>query len=120
MMLLRSANFTNVTLGGVDDEDDAGPLWGLWGGRRRRRREPKNPDRFPDVPSPEGAKLMRSGRFGSIDDDTRTRKNVALRALDRELGIGGPRGSKKAGDLLVQVIYDYKFPSSRIKRWLTG
>ncbi|KEY65878.1 hypothetical protein S7711_05880 [Stachybotrys chartarum IBT 7711] len=108
LALLRNADFDG--LDDDDDDDDPGPLWGLWGGRRRRARPyPKDPNRFPKVPSEEGEKLMQSGRFGAHNDDRRGRKGIFLRALDKELGLGGAFSRKKAHDLMVQDM----IPSTR-------
>lgn len=70
-----------------DDDDD------YYGGRyssRRRRRAPPDPNRFPKVPSDEGAALMASGNFGSNEMQATSKlspkKRVARRILERELG----------------------------------
>ena len=85
-------------------EEDAGED-GLPFGRftRRRRREPKDPNRFPKVPSDEGSRLMRTGLFGASDYDRRTRKRLARRMLERELSIGDFDQRKRNNDLLTQV-----------------
>lgn len=83
MLLLRN----RAGLGGLwaDDDDDDDFF-----GRRRRRRHAPDPNRFPKIPSDEGRALMDSGAFGSTDRrlPTATRKHLARRILDRELGVG--------------------------------
>ncbi|KAF4448125.1 LEC14B protein [Fusarium austroafricanum] len=54
----------------------------------RRRRTPKDPNRFPKVPSEQGMKLMRSGVFGANDYNFRAKKRLATRMLERELALG--------------------------------
>lgn len=92
-----------------DDDDDFNPMW-----RRRRRRPKPNPNRFPKVPSDEGAELMRSGTFGSneaqditsVDEDGRIiqkKKKLARRILDRELATGDYAGQKLNNRLMAQV-----------------
>jgi WD repeat-containing protein 23 len=49
------------------------------------RREPKDPDRFPKVPSLEGRRLMDSGVFGTVDDSPWAKKDPIRRIIDREL-----------------------------------
>lgn len=72
-------------LGEGDDEDDEEIAFGY-----RRRRRNMDPNRFPKVPSEEGRELMNSGTFGSNDirSPISSRKRLARRILDRELGIG--------------------------------
>ncbi|KAK1838671.1 WD repeat protein [Colletotrichum chrysophilum] len=88
-----------VTLRGVDedDEDDDVNPWGA--GRRRRR--PREPVKFPKVPSDEGTKLMHSGAFGSNKYRV-SKKQLARRMLDRELGLGGRRDRQQNQDLMAQ------------------
>ncbi|KAH8667425.1 WD40-repeat-containing domain protein [Tricladium varicosporioides] len=90
-----------------DDDDDFNPMW------RRRRRQKPDPNRFPKVPSDEGAELMRSGTFGSneaqditsVDDDGRVmqkKKRLAKRILDRELATSDYAGQKLNNRLMAQ------------------
>ncbi|PHH77125.1 hypothetical protein CDD82_3655 [Ophiocordyceps australis] len=65
-------------------------------------RPPKDPNRFPPVPSPQGAQLMRSGVFGAPPDHVRSKKRVARRLLERELGIGNLGQRKRNSDILAQ------------------
>lgn len=55
-----------------------------------RRRTRPDPNRFPKVPSVEGEKLMHSGEFGtselSTNSSVTSKKKLARRVLDRELG----------------------------------
>lgn len=95
---------------GEDDDDDMDDL--PWGMRRRRRRAPKDPNRFPKVPSDEGIKLQRSGVFGANDVDQhnrRVRKHIARRMLERELGLGDASSRRQNNDLLTQSL----IPSTR-------
>ena len=71
-----------------DDDDDEDEYSMFFGRRRRRRRYPKDPNRFPEVPSRAGTKLMRSGVFGANDYSMSTKKDIARRIFDRELGLG--------------------------------
>ncbi|KAI0468985.1 WD40-repeat-containing domain protein [Xylaria cf. heliscus] len=74
-----------ILLNGDDDDDDDGN----WGPRVRRRRT-LDPNRFPKVPSEKGRELMNSGTFGAndISSPLRTKKQLARRILERELGTG--------------------------------
>lgn len=60
------------------------------GPRRSERTRELDPDRFPKVPSEKGRELMNSGTFGANDmpSSITTKKRLARRILDRELGIG--------------------------------
>ncbi|KAI1212552.1 WD40 repeat-like protein [Annulohypoxylon truncatum] len=80
---LRRSNLGHLAFGEDDDEF----------GRRRRELDP---DRFPKVPSDEGRELMDSGNFGVNDiySPIQSKKRLARRILDRELGIGN-RSSRK-------------------------
>ncbi|KAH7308468.1 WD40-repeat-containing domain protein [Stachybotrys elegans] len=97
MALLQNHDFDNFIL---EEDEGAGPHWGFWGGRRRRG-EPKDPNRFPKVPSLEGRKLMRSGQFG-VSEDRRYRKHRIRRALDRMVGLGTPEETRANNALLTQ------------------
>lgn len=92
MALLHHRDVGSVLFNDFDEQDTA-QFWG------RRRRRNVDPNRFPKVPSEEGSKLMSSGSFGSTDRSSssqlssssstniKTRKSIARRVLDRELGI---------------------------------
>ncbi|EFQ29533.1 WD domain-containing protein [Colletotrichum graminicola] len=89
------------TLDDFDDDEDMG-----WGGRRRRGHSGESshsgePSRFPKVPSDEGTKLMYSGVFGANEQHA-SKKQLARRILDRELGLGDRRDQKQNQDLMAQ------------------
>lgn len=98
MALLRNRDLSNALFS--DNADDEGFLshWGI-----RRRRQPKDPNRFPKVPSMEGLGLMRAGAFGVNDYDLRMRKHIARRILERELGVGDGDERRRNSDLVTQV-----------------
>ncbi|RYP71593.1 hypothetical protein DL771_004719 [Monosporascus sp. 5C6A] len=79
---LRRSNLGHLIFDEGDDEELA------WGPRRRR--PPVDPNRFPKVPSDRGTELMNSGTFGASEIRTtiRSKKRLARRILDRELGLG--------------------------------
>ncbi|RYP66692.1 hypothetical protein DL769_005967 [Monosporascus sp. CRB-8-3] len=79
---LRRSNLGHLIFAEEDDEELA------WGPRRRR--PPVDPNRFPKVPSEKGIELMNSGIFGASEIRTtiRSKKRLARRILDRELGLG--------------------------------
>ncbi|KAI1140651.1 WD40 repeat-like protein [Hypoxylon sp. FL0543] len=86
---LRRSNLGHLVFGngdsnGESDDEDYSPF-----GYRRRPRA-MDPDRFPKVPSEKGRELMNSGTFGasSIYSRIKTKKQLARRILDRELGMG--------------------------------
>lgn len=103
MALLRQRDAGHIFLDHFDEEETA-QFWS------RRRRRNLDPDRFPKVPSEEGRKLMNSGAFGSTDrsalppapeDDAaspaiQTKKSIARRVLNRELGIDDRSTNQKA------------------------
>ncbi|KID72419.1 WD repeat protein, partial [Metarhizium brunneum ARSEF 3297] len=99
MALLRNRDLTNVLFS--DNAEDEGILshWGI-----RRRRQPKDPNRFPKVPSEEGLQLMRAGAFGTNDYELRMRKHIARRMLERELGVGDDEERRRNGDLITQAM----------------
>lgn len=72
--------------------------------RRLRQNEPKDPNRFPKVPSEEGVKLMYSGAFGANDHERHPNKHLARRLLERELGLGSWQERKLNNDLLTQSL----------------
>jgi WD repeat-containing protein 23 len=96
MALLRNHDLTNAVFS--DNANGEGFL-SLWD--TRRRRQPKDPNRFPKVPSEEGLKLMRAGAFGANNYDKR--KHIARRMLERELGVGDPEQRRRNSDLVTQV-----------------
>ncbi|KJZ79355.1 hypothetical protein HIM_01506 [Hirsutella minnesotensis 3608] len=97
MSLLRHRDLGQVLFNSAEDEDG---FMGLWGSQRGR--QPKDPNRFPKVPSEQGVKLMRSGAFGANDYDMRARKHISRRMLERELGIGDREQRKRNNDIVMQ------------------
>lgn len=81
----------------VEDEDGGGRhfSWNIGNTAGNKR--------FPKVPSEEGKKLMESGAFGAYDRSKPSRKALARRLLDRELGLGDPSGQKLNQGLMAQV-----------------
>ncbi|KAH6607305.1 hypothetical protein Trco_003618 [Trichoderma cornu-damae] len=72
-------------------------------GLARHAAEPKDPNRFPKVPSEEGRKLMESGVFGASDrDERRLGKQISRRLLDREVGLGDRVQRKRSNGVLAQ------------------
>jgi hypothetical protein len=71
----------------------------------RRRRTPKDPNRFPKIPSEQGMKLMRSGVFGANDYNFRAKKRLATRMLERELALGNREDRARNNALINQVCY---------------
>lgn len=102
MALLRNRDLTNVLFSDNADEEGFLSHWGL-----RSRRQPKDPNRFPKVPSEEGLKLMRAGAFGANDYDLHTQKHMARRMLERELGDGTREERRRNSDLVTQVFPIY-------------
>ncbi|KAI1411376.1 WD40 repeat-like protein [Hypoxylon sp. FL1857] len=82
---LRRSNLGHLVFGDGDDEDEDEVHFGY-----RRRPRGLDPDRFPKVPSEKGRELMDSGTFGANDiySPISTKKRLARRILDRELGLG--------------------------------
>ncbi|KAH8659573.1 WD40-repeat-containing domain protein [Ilyonectria robusta] len=109
LALMRNPELTNV-LFQDDIESDAEFL--QWPPRRHRPRTPKDPNRFPKVPSEEGIKLMRSGAFGANDYNMRAKKHLAQRMLDSELAIGNQGERKRNRDLVAQSM----IPRSRAEQ----
>lgn len=72
--------------------------------------EPKDPNRFPKVPSAAGRKLMESGVFGVSDFELRPRKLISRRLLDREVGLGDRLLRKRNNGVLAQVCTSFPFP----------
>ena len=98
MALLRHRDFSNALFNNAADEDG---FMGMWGARRNR--QPKDPNRFPKVPSGEGTQLMRSGAFGANDYDLHAKKRISRRMLERELGLGDREQRKRNNDIVAQV-----------------
>ncbi|RQM06663.1 hypothetical protein DH86_00001302 [Scytalidium sp. 3C] len=102
-----------IAMGDEDDEDDD-DISHLF---RRQGRSRPDPDRFPKVPSDEGAALMRSGTFGvndtlpkrKSDDGTARRKKLARMILDRELAFDEPPRQRISKGLMSQGM----IPSSK-------
>ncbi|KAK2592243.1 hypothetical protein QQS21_010059 [Conoideocrella luteorostrata] len=100
MALLRNRHLTDVLITDGHDSDSFLSHLGL-----RPRREPKDPSRFPKVPSEEGMKLMRTGTFGANDYGLRKRKqHIMRRLLERELGIGSHEERRRNGELVAQAM----------------
>lgn len=100
LTLLRNRDLESA-LFNDEDEDDAEEIFGRWG--RRRRRPAKDPNRFPKVPSAEGAKLMESGVFGATDYNKRAHKQLMRRMLERELGDGDLATRSRNEAMITQV-----------------
>ncbi|KAF9872241.1 WD repeat protein [Colletotrichum karsti] len=98
LSLIQSGDVTLRSTLDDDEDDDEDLAWGVGARRRRRRREPVN---FPKVPSDEGTKLMHSGVFGANRYRV-TKKQLARRILDRELGLGEHRDRQQNQDLMAQ------------------
>lgn len=98
MALLRQREFSNAVFDNAEEEE---AFMGMWGTRRRRR--PKDPNRFPKVPSDEGAKLMRSGAFGADDDALPPSQRISRCMLDRELGLGAGDQRMRSSDAMKQA-----------------
>ncbi|KAJ4018055.1 hypothetical protein NW752_001966 [Fusarium irregulare] len=83
LALMQDPNLTSVLFQDNADDDAEFLDWPF-----RRRRTPKDPNRFPKVPSEQGLKLMRSGAFGANDYSFGAKKRLAIRMLERELALG--------------------------------
>lgn len=103
--------FANHTVAGSEDPDadDDDDILGRSGGGssgRRRRRTKGDPNRFPQVPSEDGRKLMDSGTFGSSEpwrDVLKKRQSkLARQLMYRELGIDGTH-TTRANKVISQV-----------------
>ncbi|KAH8661945.1 WD40-repeat-containing domain protein [Xylariales sp. PMI_506] len=94
---LRRSHLGHFLFDDGDDEDQIG-----WNFRRRRRR--LDPDRFPKVPSDKGRELMNSGVFGATDIQRKlsSKKRIARRILDREMGIGNATSRRINQDMMAQ------------------
>ncbi|KAK6952515.1 hypothetical protein Daesc_007055 [Daldinia eschscholtzii] len=95
---LRRSNLGHLVFGDGDDDENEFSF-----GYRRRRRE-LDPNRFPKVPSDEGRKLMDSGTFGvnEIQSSIASKKQIARRILDRELGTGTRRSRQINQGMMAQ------------------
>ncbi|CAI6014334.1 unnamed protein product [Clonostachys chloroleuca] len=75
---------------------------------RFRSRPPKDPNRFPKVPSEAGTKLMFSGQFGTnnieMNYNRRMNKSIQRRLLERELGLGSYDDRRRNNDLITQSL----------------
>ncbi|KAI2782185.1 WD40 repeat-like protein [Daldinia loculata] len=96
---LRRSNLGHLVFGEGEDDGDNDISFGY----RRRRRE-LDPDRFPKVPSDEGRSLMDSGTFGANESQSSisSKKQIARRILDRELGIGSRRSRQINQSMMAQ------------------
>ncbi len=94
LALLRGHNLTHVLFNDYDVENLPNV----------RRRGNPDPNRFPKVPSEKGRELMESGLFGAVDsrEPLASRKQIARRLLDRELGIGDGNERQLNQDMMVQ------------------
>ncbi|KAI3583152.1 WD40-repeat-containing domain protein [Fusarium oxysporum f. sp. albedinis] len=77
-----------------------------------RRRTPKDPNRFPKVPSEQGMKLMRSGAFGANNYNPRAKRPLAVRMLERELALGNREDQIRNNALINQSL----LPKSRAEK----
>lgn len=96
--LMRDPDLTSVLFQDDPDSDAEFLQWPL-----QRRRTPKDPGRFPKIPSENGLKLMRSGVFGANDHDLHRKKHLAQRMLNRELAIGNHDDRRRNNALITQV-----------------
>lgn len=65
---------------------------------------PRDPNRFPKVPSVEGTKLMYSGDFGANNHERFPNKSLSRRILERELSVGTWAERKLNKDLITQSL----------------
>ncbi|RDA89395.1 hypothetical protein CP532_6144 [Ophiocordyceps camponoti-leonardi (nom. inval.)] len=101
MALLRHRNLSHVLFNSADEADIT--LARIWGGRAART-SPKDPNRFPKVPSDEGRKLMRNGTFGANSTEMRASKTLARRMLERELALGDGEQRRRNNDIVTQSL----------------
>jgi WD repeat-containing protein 23 len=97
---MQDPNLTSVLFQDNADDDAEFLDWPF-----RRHRTPKDPNRFPKVPSEQGTKLMRSGVFGANDYNLRAKKRLATRMLERELALGNREDRLRNNALINQVGY---------------
>lgn len=114
MALLRHRDFGNALFSNAADETGFMDMWGA-----RRNRQPKDPNRFPKVPSEEGTQLMQSGAFGANDYDLHAKKRISRRMLERELGLGDGEQRKRNNDIVTQVSPDLPPRQASLSRVLT-
>ncbi|KAI8675373.1 hypothetical protein NCS57_00438400 [Fusarium keratoplasticum] len=105
--LMRNRELTNVLFQDDPESDIEFLQWPLG-----RRRTPKDPNRFPKVPSEEGIKLMRSGVFGANDYNFKAKKRLATRMLERELALGDREDRLRNNALITQSM----LPRSRAEQ----
>lgn len=98
LALMQDPNLTSVLFQDNADDDAEFLDWPF-----RRRRTPKDPNRFPKVPSEQGLKLMRSGAFGANDYSFGAKKRLAIRMLERELALGNREDRLRNTALINQV-----------------
>jgi DDB1- and CUL4-associated factor 11 len=65
---------------------------------------PKDPNRFPKVPSMEGRRLMASGQFGANNYERFPNKSLSMRLLEREIGCGSQRENQMNNNLIRQSL----------------
>lgn len=100
MEYLRRSNLGHLLFDNAEEDDEEF----AWGPRQRRRQ--LDPNRFPKVPSEKGTELMNSGTFGAsekVSSNLRSKKRLARRILDRELGIGNRTGRRVNQGMIAQV-----------------
>ncbi|KAF4583110.1 WD repeat protein [Ophiocordyceps camponoti-floridani] len=101
MALLRHRDLSHVLFNNDEEEDVT--LMRIFGGPAYGR-TPKDPNRFPKVPSDEGLKLMRSGAFGANDHDLHPKKSLCRRMLERELALGDREQRIRNNDMVTQTL----------------
>ncbi|PFH62502.1 hypothetical protein XA68_13241 [Ophiocordyceps unilateralis] len=101
MAILRHRHLSHVLFNNAEEEEIT--LMRILGGRSYGR-PPKDPKRFPKVPSDEGLKLMRSGAFGANDYDLHATKSLCRRMLERELGLGDREQRRRNNDIVTQTL----------------
>lgn len=90
--IFRYHGFATGNAGFDGDDDGEEDEYGILGlGRRVPRR--RGPPQYPKIPSDEGIKLMRSGKFGTepsyVDERMKRKKSLAEKVMWRELGVDG-------------------------------
>ncbi|KAM0249618.1 hypothetical protein ACHAP5_002744 [Fusarium lateritium] len=97
--LMQSPDLTSVLFQDNPGDDEEFLHWPY-----RRRRTPKDPNRFPKIPSEQGMKLMRSGVFGANDYNFKAKKRLATRMLERELALGNREDRSRNNALINQSL----------------
>ncbi|WZH48748.1 WD-repeat protein [Fusarium acuminatum] len=97
--LMQNPDLTSVLFQDNPGDDEEFLHWPY-----RRRRTPKDPNRFPKIPSEQGMKLMRSGVFGANDYNFRAKKRLATRMLERELALGNREDRARNNALINQSL----------------